>query len=84
MSTFAKTVSSFHCLWFTDSWVELHFSGLNSQRNSPLGSREQIPQSLQVGDLERMLLEAQHESGRSSSKESSLCNRFVKGKGGGG
>uniref|UniRef100_M3XT97 BCL2 interacting protein 3 n=1 Tax=Mustela putorius furo TaxID=9669 RepID=M3XT97_MUSPF len=45
------------------SWVELHFSN---------GSGSSVPASVSVynGDLEKILLDAQHESGRSSSKSS--------------
>uniref|UniRef100_A0A1A7WRW3 BCL2/adenovirus E1B interacting protein 4 n=1 Tax=Iconisemion striatum TaxID=60296 RepID=A0A1A7WRW3_9TELE len=56
------------------SWVELHFNGTGSQGLSHRGSQEQIPPSVQEGDVEKMLLEAQRESGRNSSKGSSQCN----------
>ncbi|KAI3362721.1 hypothetical protein L3Q82_001786 [Scortum barcoo] len=56
------------------SWVELHFSGNGSQTTSHHGSQEQIPTTSLESDLEKMLLDAQHESGRNSSKGSSQCN----------
>ncbi|XP_039691915.1 BCL2/adenovirus E1B 19 kDa protein-interacting protein 3 [Pteropus medius] len=45
------------------SWVELHFSN---------GSTSSAPASVSMynGDMEKILLDAQHESGRSSSKSS--------------
>ncbi|XP_042636336.1 BCL2/adenovirus E1B 19 kDa protein-interacting protein 3 [Orycteropus afer afer] len=46
------------------SWVELHFS------NSGNGSGIPASVSIYNGDLEKILLDAQHESGRSSSKSS--------------
>lgn len=58
------------------SWVELHFSGTSSRSTSHHGSQEQIPTTSQECDVEKMLLEAQHESGRNSSRGSSQCNRF--------
>ncbi|XP_047558130.1 BCL2/adenovirus E1B 19 kDa protein-interacting protein 3 isoform X1 [Lutra lutra] len=53
------------CFVLTGSWVELHFSNGN-------GSGSGVPASVSVynGDLEKILLDAQHESGRSSSKSS--------------
>ncbi|XP_077619122.1 BCL2/adenovirus E1B 19 kDa protein-interacting protein 3 isoform X1 [Crocuta crocuta] len=46
------------------SWVELHFS------NNGNGSSAPASASIYNGDLEKILLDAQHESGRSSSKSS--------------
>lgn len=64
--------------WFSGSWVELHFGG--SRSTSHHGSQEQIPTSAQEGDVEKMLLEAQRESGKTSSRGSSQCSRSA-GKG---
>ncbi|XP_007101255.1 BCL2/adenovirus E1B 19 kDa protein-interacting protein 3 isoform X1 [Physeter macrocephalus] len=46
------------------SWVELHFGGN--------GNGSSVPDSVSIynGDMEKILLDAQHESGRSSSRSS--------------
>ncbi|KAM5140693.1 BCL2/adenovirus E1B 19 kDa protein-interacting protein 3 [Mantella aurantiaca] len=58
------------------SWVELHFSNNGHGSISPLVGQEQVPASISIhnGDMEKILLDAQHESGRSSSRESSHCD----------
>ncbi|XP_051524110.1 BCL2/adenovirus E1B 19 kDa protein-interacting protein 3-like [Myxocyprinus asiaticus] len=55
------------------SWVELHFN--NGGSNTPKGAAEdQSASTAPSGDLEKMLLDAQHESGRSSSRGSLPCD----------
>ncbi|CAB1343675.1 unnamed protein product [Coregonus sp. 'balchen'] len=52
------------------SWVELHYNtGSGSQ-----GSQEQISTTPLDVDLEKLLLDAQHESSRSTSRGSSQCD----------
>ncbi|XP_031760919.1 BCL2/adenovirus E1B 19 kDa protein-interacting protein 3 isoform X1 [Xenopus tropicalis] len=58
------------------SWVELHFSNNGNFPTTQLMGQDQGPASISIhnGDMEKILLDAQHESGRSSSRESSHCD----------
>ncbi|KAK1793797.1 hypothetical protein P4O66_001526 [Electrophorus voltai] len=65
--------SSFSTEKAWSSWVELHFNNGGGAATKS-GVDEQVPSAAPSGDMEKMLLDAQHESGRSSSRGSLPCD----------
>ncbi|XP_026869028.2 BCL2/adenovirus E1B 19 kDa protein-interacting protein 3 [Electrophorus electricus] len=70
MSTEKQTIAEEN---LQGSWVELHFNNGGGTATKS-GVDEQVPSAAPSGDMEKMLLDAQHESGRSSSRGSLPCD----------
>lgn len=65
------------CFMMLGSWVELHFNNGGGGGTPKATVDDQSQSSAPSGDMEKMLLDAQHESGRSSSRGSLPCDRSV-------